>query len=196
MSPTGRISTRSSTPTTSCKGDGIRWFRKFLGQDEKAPIRHPVVYSGFGARILGVNLPQKPARTAAILIPSVGCPVGCNFCSTSALFGGKGKFVNFYETGDELFYVMCQIEEKLRVQSFFVLDENFLLHRKRALRLLELMETAREELGLVRLQLRPRFAVLHDGAAGRAGDLLGLDGTGGGRAAPMPNSRTWTRTRW
>jgi len=35
---------------------------------------------------------------------------------------------------------MCQIEEKLRVRSFFVLDENFLLHRKRALRLLELME--------------------------------------------------------
>ncbi len=122
------------------KGDGIAWLRRFLGEDDKAPIRHPMVYSGFGARILGVNLPQNPGRTAAILIPSVGCPVGCNFCSTSALFGGKGKFVNFYETGDELFSVMCQIEEKLRVRSFFVLDENFLLHRKRALRLLELME--------------------------------------------------------
>ena len=35
---------------------------------------------------------------------------------------------------------MCQIEEKLAVRSFFVLDENFLLHRKRTLRLLELME--------------------------------------------------------
>jgi hypothetical protein len=99
-----------------------------------------MVYSGFGARMLGVDLPQKPARTAAILIPSVGCPVGCNFCSTSALFGGKGKFLNFYETGDELYSVMCQIEEKLAVRSFFVLDENFLLHRKRTLRLLELME--------------------------------------------------------
>lgn len=122
------------------KGDGISWFRRFLGQDEKAPVRHPMVYSGFGARMLGVDLPQKPARTAAILIPSVGCPVGCNFCSTSALFGGKGKFLNFYETGDELYSVMCQIEEKLAVRSFFVLDENFLLHRKRTLRLLELME--------------------------------------------------------
>ena len=35
---------------------------------------------------------------------------------------------------------MCGIEQKLKVRSFFVLDENFLLHRKRALRLLELME--------------------------------------------------------
>jgi hypothetical protein len=66
--------------------------------------------------------------------------MGCNFCSTSAMFGGKGKFVNFYETGDELFDVMCQLEQSMQVKSFFVMDENFLLHRRRALRLLELME--------------------------------------------------------
>ncbi|MEI8172115.1 MAG: cobalamin-dependent protein [Deltaproteobacteria bacterium] len=129
-------------------GDGIRWFRKFLGQDEKSPVRHPMVYSGFGARMIGIDLPQTRGRTAAILIPSVGCPVGCNFCSTSALFGGKGNFINFYETGDELFSVMCQIEEKLSVQSFFVLDENFLYHRKRALRLLELMDENRKSWAL------------------------------------------------
>ena len=122
------------------RGDGIQWFRRFLGQDEKKSIRHPMVYSGFGTRIMGINLPHIRGRTAAILIPSVGCPMGCNFCSTSALFGGKGKFINFYDTGDELFSVMCQIEKKLSVRSFFVLDENFHLHRKRALRLLELME--------------------------------------------------------
>lgn len=96
--------------------------------------------SGFGSRIMGMDLGDTPERTAAILIPSVGCPLGCNFCSTSALFGGKGQFVNFYETGDELYSVMCEIESRLKVSSFFVLDENFLLHRKRALRLLELME--------------------------------------------------------
>ena len=89
---------------------------------------------------MGISLGSRPGGTAAILIPSVGCPVGCNFCSTSALFGGKGHFINFYETGDELFNVMCEIEEKLKVRSFFTLDENFLLHKKRALRLLELME--------------------------------------------------------
>jgi radical SAM superfamily enzyme YgiQ (UPF0313 family) len=122
------------------RGDGIRWFRRFIGQDDKTPVRHPMVISGFGGRIMGINLPQTRGRTAAILIPSVGCPVGCNFCSTSALFGGKGNFINFYETGDELYSVMCQIEERLKVRSFFVLDENFLFHRKRALRLLELME--------------------------------------------------------
>jgi radical SAM superfamily enzyme YgiQ (UPF0313 family) len=122
------------------KGDGIRWFRQYLGQDENAPVKHPMVLSAYGSRIVGHALSTKPGETAAILLPSVGCPVGCNFCSTSALFGGKGNFINFYETGDELFNVMCQMEENLKVRSFFALDENFLLHRKRALRLLELMK--------------------------------------------------------
>jgi len=122
------------------KGDGIKWLRAYLGQDINKPIRHPLAYSAFGSRIVGLTLRDKPGNTAAILIPSVGCPVGCNFCSTSALFGGKGNFINFYETGDELFAVMRQLEENLSVRSFFALDENFLLHRKRALRLLELME--------------------------------------------------------
>ena len=69
-----------------------------------------------------------------------GLSDGCNFCTTSAFFGGKGKFYNFYETGDELFEVMCRIEAELEVHSFFVMDENFLLHRTRAMRLLELMK--------------------------------------------------------
>lgn len=121
------------------KGDGIRWFRRFLGQDDKAPIKHPQVLSANGTRILGLPLRDRPSDTAAIVIPSVGCPMGCNFCSTSALFGGKGKFINFYESGDEVFAILCQLEERLNTQSFFVLDENFLLHRQRALRLLELI---------------------------------------------------------
>jgi hypothetical protein len=122
------------------RGDGIAWFRQFLGQALDAPVKHPETTSAFSTRILGIELPDKPGDTAAILIPSVGCPVGCNFCATSALFGGKGKFINFYETGDQLFDVMCRLEKTLKVRSFFVLDENFLLHRRRALRLLELMQ--------------------------------------------------------
>jgi len=122
------------------RGDGIRWFREFFGQNPEEPVIHPAVESANKTRICGISLSEKPGETAAVLIPSVGCPVGCNFCSTSALFGGKGRFINFYETGDELFQVMCDLEKKMKVRSFFILDENFLLHRKRALRLLELMQ--------------------------------------------------------
>lgn len=122
------------------QGEGVRWFRRYLGEDENRPIRHPLITSGIGTRNMGVSLKEKPGDVAATVIPSVGCPLGCNFCSTSAMFGGKGKFVNFYETGDELFEIMCQLEAEMKVHSFFMMDENFLLHRKRALRLLELMQ--------------------------------------------------------
>ncbi|MGA2965350.1 MAG: cobalamin-dependent protein [Terriglobales bacterium] len=124
------------------KGEGISWMRRYLGEDEKAAIRHPAIVSGIETRIMGIRLPNRKGGTAATIIPSVGCPMGCNFCTTSSFFGGKGKFVNFYETGDELFDVMCGIEAKLKVKSFFVMDENFLLHRTRALRLLERMKEA------------------------------------------------------
>ena len=124
------------------KGEGIAWMRRFLGEDEHAPIQHPPIVSGLKTRIMGVRLPERKGGTAATIIPSVGCPMGCNFCTTSAFFGGKGTFINFYETGDELFDVMSAMEEKLKVDSFFVMDENFLLHRPRALRLLQRMKEA------------------------------------------------------
>ena len=122
------------------RGEGVRWFQRYIGEPDDRPIRHPMIKSGIGARTMGVTLRDKPGDVAATLIPSVGCPIGCNFCSTSAMFGGKGRFINFYETGDELFDVMIELERNLKINSFFVMDENFLLHRKRALRLLELMQ--------------------------------------------------------
>ena len=122
------------------QGEGVRWFRTFLGEDPEQPIRHPQIIAGHGTRTLGLTTAEKAKDMAATVIPAVGCPVGCNFCSTSAMFGGKGRSVRFYETGDELFDIMCQLEANLKVQSFFMMDENFLLDRARALRLLELME--------------------------------------------------------
>jgi radical SAM superfamily enzyme YgiQ (UPF0313 family) len=124
------------------RGEGISWMRQFLGEEENAPIVHPAIVSGMQTRIMGVRLPERKGGTAATIIPSVGCPMGCNFCTTSSFFGGKGKFVNFFETGDELFEVMNEMEAKLHVNSFFVMDENFLLHRPRAMRLLDRMKTA------------------------------------------------------
>src|SRR5664279_4351731 len=124
------------------RGEGIAWMRRYLGEDTCAPFVHPEILSGFGFRILGMSVPDNTRDTAATIVPSVGCPMGCNFCTTSAFFGGKGKSFHFYETGDQLFDVMQHMEQKLGVQSFFVMDENFLLNRTRAMRLLERMQSA------------------------------------------------------
>ena len=124
------------------RGEGISWMRSYLGENADAPVQHPAIVSALGSRMMGVKLPDGPGTTAATIIPSVGCPMGCNFCTTSAFFGGKGKFVNFYETGDELFEVMCKVEAEIRAKAFFMMDENFLLQRDRAMQLLQRMKQA------------------------------------------------------
>jgi radical SAM superfamily enzyme YgiQ (UPF0313 family) len=121
------------------RGEGVAWLRGFLGESPRQPIRHPAIRSSFGFRVMGLRA-APTGGAAATIIPSVGCPMGCNFCTTSAFFGGKGKFVNFYDSGRELYGVMADAERTLGVSSFFVMDENFLLYRRRALELLEMMK--------------------------------------------------------
>ena len=122
------------------RGDGISWMRRYVGEDDDAPIRHPPIRSGLDLRVMGFRVPGATRSTAAALIPSVGCPMGCNFCTTSAFFGGKGKFLDFYDSGDEIFAVMEEMESKMKVRSFFIMDENFLLRRKRTMELLARMK--------------------------------------------------------
>jgi radical SAM superfamily enzyme YgiQ (UPF0313 family) len=125
------------------KGDGIAWMRRYLGEDDAAPIRHPAISSGFDLRVMGVKIPDS-ADTSATIIASAGCPMGCNFCTTSAFFGGKGKVLNWYSTGAELFRLMEEAEASRNVRSFFIMDENFLLQRQRAMDLLALMRASRK----------------------------------------------------
>jgi hypothetical protein len=124
------------------RGDGVSWMRRFLGEDEEAPLVHPLIPSSFGFRVMGLPSPRGGGSPSATIVPSVGCPLGCNFCTTSAFFGGKGRFMNFYERGSDLFRVMCEAEQALGVSSFFMMDENFLLYKRRALELLECMKAA------------------------------------------------------
>ncbi len=124
------------------RGEGISWMRRYLNEEVNRPIKHPAIISGIQTRSMGLRLPERRGSTAATIIPSVGCPMGCSFCTTSSFFGGKGNFYNFYETGDELYEIMNDFEATLGVKTFFIMDENFLLHRKRALELLARMKEA------------------------------------------------------
>jgi radical SAM superfamily enzyme YgiQ (UPF0313 family) len=126
------------------KGEGVRWFREYLGVDPDAPIAHPALRSSFGMRVMGMRSADGAGDPAATIIPSVGCPLGCSFCTTSSFFGGKGKSVTFLERGEDVYRAMCEAEASLGVQSFFMMDENFLLNRPRAIELLECMKRGRK----------------------------------------------------
>ena len=112
---------RISTPFSAL---GVEVAAQLLGEAADQPIRHPYIHAGLNTRVMGISQKLVPEKEAATVIPSVGCPMGCNFCSTSAMFGGKGHFINFYESGDELFDIMCQLERSMKTTSFFMMDEN------------------------------------------------------------------------
>lgn len=117
-----------------CRGEGVKWLRKLLGENTKKPINHPITNSVFSKRILGMKLKTD----AAVLIPGVGCTNGCRFCTTTHFF--EKKYIPFFNTGKELFDVCQKIEKKLGYDEFFIMDENFLKVPERAIELVELME--------------------------------------------------------
>jgi hypothetical protein len=117
------------------KGEGIRWLRSFLGQDPDAPLVHPTVPSTERQRIFGVPVP-KP--TSGLLVPGVGCVNACKFCSTSHFFGKA--YTSYLATGEEVFSVACRIGDETGTDEYFIMDENFLKDRERAIELLEIQQ--------------------------------------------------------
>jgi radical SAM superfamily enzyme YgiQ (UPF0313 family) len=117
------------------KGEGIRWLREHLGQDPEAPIAHPSLPTTEHQQIMGIPI---PGATSSVLVPGVGCVNGCSFCSTSHFFGKA--YTPFIRTGKELFQLACRIADERGTDIFYVMDENFLKDKERAMELLEEME--------------------------------------------------------
>ncbi len=116
------------------RGEGVTWFRNFFGEKVDAPFKHPIIPSAENKKLMGIPLSSK----SGILLPGVGCPNGCNFCSTSHYF--KFDHIPFFKTGQELFDTCVKMEEKFGCIDFFVMDENFLKNKKRAFELLALLK--------------------------------------------------------
>jgi radical SAM superfamily enzyme YgiQ (UPF0313 family) len=118
------------------KGEGIRWMRAFLGEDVDRPVNHPSLVSAENKHIYGVPTPGR----SGLLVTGVGCLNGCRFCATSHNFGRK--YIPFLKTGKEVFDAACRMEDEFSCSDFFIMDENFLKDRQRAMELVEEMERA------------------------------------------------------
>ena len=117
------------------KGEGIRWMRRHLGQDPAAPIEHPILPTNEHQSVMGIPV---PGETSNLLVPGVGCVNGCSFCCTSHFFGLE--YTSFVSTGRRLFDLACRIADERGSDEFFVMDENFLKNKQRALDLIDEME--------------------------------------------------------
>ena len=116
------------------RGDGVKWFREFFGEDPHAPFKHPLLESGRKTSVMGVASKNK----SGLLIPGIGCPLGCRFCCTSDFF--ERKYTPFLKSGSDLFDVACMHEKELGAKNFLIMDENFIRNRKRALDFVDLLE--------------------------------------------------------
>lgn len=120
------------------KGEGIRWLRSYLGQDPNAPLVHPALPSTERQSVYGIPV---PGPTSNLLVPGVGCINGCKFCSTSHFF--ERRYTGYLQTGAEVFETACRLADARGTHDFFVMDENFLKNRQRAMELLELVQEHR-----------------------------------------------------
>lgn len=116
------------------KGEGIRWLRRYLGEDPNAPIKHPALPAADRRRIFGIPVPGG----GPVLVPGVGCVNACRFCATSHFFGKA--YTPYFTTGEQLYRTALKVSAEVGSSDFFVMDENFLKSLDRARELLACME--------------------------------------------------------
>ena len=108
-----------------CREEGVGFLRRLLGEPEiRMPYRHPLVINPL--RVFG-----KEVSRTGIVFGGLGCPNGCDFCCTSHFF--KRKHIRLLPTGADIYRVIeryLEVDPKLAI---LILDEDFLLNRRRAM---------------------------------------------------------------
>lgn len=108
-----------------CRGEGVAYMRRLLGEPEiPMPYKHPLLVSSL--KVFG----QKVSSTGMIFA-GLGCPNGCDFCCTSHFF--SRKHIRLLPTGKDIFSVVERYHDTNPEMVFTVLDEDFLLNKKRAM---------------------------------------------------------------
>jgi radical SAM superfamily enzyme YgiQ (UPF0313 family) len=108
-----------------CREEGVAFMRRLLGEpDIPMPYKHPLIVSDL--RVFG----WKVSSTGKIFA-GLGCPNGCDFCCTSHFF--KRKHIKLLPTGRDIFDVAERYLAMDPNLVFLILDEDFLLNKKRAM---------------------------------------------------------------
>ncbi|PJA15397.1 MAG: hypothetical protein COX65_04230 [Elusimicrobia bacterium CG_4_10_14_0_2_um_filter_56_8] len=113
-----------------CRGEGVAFMRELFGQPHLAEHVHPFVESR-------MKIFSKTLSYTGMIFAGLGCPNGCDFCSTSHFF--KRQHIRLLNTGAQVYAV---VQKHLKVKpdaQFTILDEEFLLNRDRALEFRDLV---------------------------------------------------------
>jgi radical SAM superfamily enzyme YgiQ (UPF0313 family) len=99
--------------------------RRLLGEPElPMPYKHPLIVSDL--KVFG----WKVSATGKIFA-GLGCPNGCDFCCTSHFF--KRKHIKLLPDGRDIYAVVGRYLDMDPNLVFLIIDEEFLLNKKRAM---------------------------------------------------------------
>src|SRR5512137_1900869 len=108
-----------------CREEGVGFFRRLLGEPEiPMPYKHPLLVSWlkvFGWKVSGTGK----------IFAGLGCPNGCDFCCTSHFF--SRKHIKLLPEGKDIYAVAERYLDLDPSLVFLILDEDFLLNKKRAM---------------------------------------------------------------
>lgn len=113
-----------------CRGEGVAFMRDLLGQPPLAQHKHPFIGSS-------LKVFSKTISYTGMIFAGLGCPNGCDFCSTSHFF--KRQHLRLLHTGADVYGVVRRHLEHNPEAEFTILDEEFLLNRDRALEFRDLV---------------------------------------------------------
>jgi len=160
-----------------CREEGVGFMRRLLGEPPiAAPYRHPLAISRL--RLFGLEV----SRTGMVFA-GLGCPNGCDFCCTSHFF--KRRHIRLLPTGTDIYRVVERYLEVEPEMSIVVMDEDFLLDRRRALEFRDrVLESGRDLSMFVFASVRAisRFTVEELVEMGIDGVWVGYEGTRSGYA--------------
>ena len=120
---TGREQELLALADVVCHGEGVRFFRRLLGEDPSGPITQdlpPGAVIPFRNRLL--------RQASATLVSALGCSNSCDFCAASAFFGHRRIPIasprELYEA------VKLSLARHPSISSARLLDDNFLIDRE------------------------------------------------------------------
>ncbi|MDA0334152.1 MAG: hypothetical protein O2782_03195, partial [bacterium] len=109
-----------------CREEGVGFLRRLLGEPEiPMPYKHPLIVS----RLKVLSLPVSGGTGK--IFAGLGCPNGCDFCCTSHFF--KRKHIKLLPEGKDIYAVAERYLDMDPDLTFLIMDEDFLLNKKRAM---------------------------------------------------------------
>jgi radical SAM superfamily enzyme YgiQ (UPF0313 family)/anti-anti-sigma regulatory factor len=113
-----------------CRGEGVTFMRELLGQPPLAEHKHPFIESR-------LKVFSKTVSYTGMIFAGLGCPNGCDFCSTSHFF--KRQHLRLLKTGADVYAVVKKHLAANPDAQYTILDEEFLLNRDRAMEFRDLV---------------------------------------------------------